>query len=403
MRLFLPGATLALLFALTPSPVSAQERKPDETISIPGTAFTFEMVYVPGGRAKLGSPENEPGRKPDEAAVHEVELRPFWMSRNEVTWEAFVKFFENRKAVKVDGITRPSAPYEPPNGAMGTGTHPAVGMRWHGALQYCEWLSKLTGQRFRLPTEAEWEFAARAGSAAAGPAAPDEACWTQANGNGRTHPVGTKKPNAFGLCDLMGNVWEYALEPHTPPEFGPVIRGGGWHTPVAELRFAARQTIKPEWVERDPNRPRSMWWLTDGPFIGFRIVRFVDPAGKKDQEAYFGKIEIVSLKPGDSPKGNVRVVGQVKNGGDRALDELELTLFHVDGSGKPVYEDNKSRPTFTKAYPVLLNSDKPGPHREPLKPGETRTFEIEVPQPLDTEVEIDKVGAKVSALQFSRP
>ena len=76
------------------------------------------MVYIPGGRAKIGSPENEPGRKPDEAPVHEVDLRPFWMSKNEVTWEAFVKYFENRKAVKVDGVTRPSPPYEPPHGSM---------------------------------------------------------------------------------------------------------------------------------------------------------------------------------------------------------------------------------------------------------------------------------------------
>src|SRR6185436_13747076 len=115
---------------------AAQESRPNETIAIPGTDLQFEMVYVPGGKAKLGSPADEPGRKPDEMPVHEVELRAFWMSKTEVTWECFVKYFENRKLVKVDGVTRPSPPYEPPHGTMGTGTNPAVGMRWHGAMGY---------------------------------------------------------------------------------------------------------------------------------------------------------------------------------------------------------------------------------------------------------------------------
>ena len=119
------GGLLGLMLV---SALQAQDQKPNETISIPGTDLKFEMVYVPGGKAKIG------GDKPDEIASHEVELKPFWMSKNEVTWEAFVKYFENRKATKVDGITRPSPPYEPPHGTMGVGTHPAVGMRWHGAI-----------------------------------------------------------------------------------------------------------------------------------------------------------------------------------------------------------------------------------------------------------------------------
>jgi formylglycine-generating enzyme required for sulfatase activity len=369
---------------------AAQDSKANETISIPGTDLKFEMVYVPGGKARSGEPATE------------VELRPFWMSKTEVTWECFVKYFENRKLVKVDGVTRPSPPYEPPHGTMGTGAHPAVGMRWHGAMGYCEWVSTLTGQRFRLPTDAEWEFAARAGSTAAGPEKADEVAWIKENAGAKTHLTGTKKPNAFGLCDLMGNVWEYSLEFYSGPEYRPVLRGGAWSTPAADLKFAARQEIKPEWFERDPNRPRSMWWLTDGPFIGFRLVRFADAAGKKDQDAYAGKLEVSELKAAEGTKGNARVTGKLKNGGDRALDEVELTVFYTEDDGKPVYEDGKARPSFSKVWPVLVNSDKAGEQRAPLKPGETRAFALEVPQPFETESELTKVGAKVSALQFSK-
>ncbi|MBV8879446.1 MAG: formylglycine-generating enzyme family protein [Planctomycetaceae bacterium] len=387
--------TLALLLSLF-----VQEPK-TETVTIPGTDLKFEMVYVPGGKAKLGSPADEAGRKADEMPIHEIELRPFWMSRTEVTWEAFVKYFENRKAAKVDGVTRPSPPYEPPHGKMGVGTHPAVSMRWHGAMGFCEWTSTLTGQRFRLPTEAEFEYAARAGSGAAGPANPAETCWFKGNAENKTHLTGTLKPNAFGLHDLMGNVWEYALEYHDGPDYDPVLRGGGWPSAAGELRFAARQQILPEWYERDPNRPRSMWWLTDGTFVGFRLVRFAD-APRKDQEAYAAKVELSGLKASEGTKGNSRVTGTLKNAGDRALDEVELTVYFTDDDGKPVYEDNKFRPTFSKVWPVLVNSDRPGEHAKALKPGESRGFQVDVPQAFDIDAEPTKVGAKVAAVQFSK-
>ena len=200
----------------------------------------------------------------------------------------------------------------------------------------------------------------------------------------------------------MGNVWEYSLEFHTPPEYRPLLRGGAWNTPAAELLFATRLEINPAWYERDPNRPRSMWWLTDGPFIGFRLVRFAEPAAKKDQEAYAAKIEVSGFKIGEVVKGNARVTGQLKNAGDRAIDEVELTVFYVDEDGKPMFEDGKARPTYNKVWPVLVNSEKPGVHAAPLKPGETRLFEVEIPQPFEVETEPTKVGAKVSALQFSK-
>ena len=380
--------------------LSAQEPK-TETISIPGTDLKVEMVYVPGGKATLGSPAGEAGRKPDEMPVHEVELRSFWMSRTEVTWEAFVKYFENRKAAKVDGVTRPSPPYEPPHGKMGVGTHPAVSMRWHGAMGFCEWASALTGRRFRLPTEAEFEYAARAGSTAAGPANPDETAWYAANAEKKTHPTGTRKPNAFGLQDLMGNVWEYALEPASGATYAPVLRGGGWNTPAADLRFAARQQILPEWYERDPNRPRSMWWLTDGTFVGFRLVCSADQP-KKDQDEAAAKLEIGPLKAVEAPGGNARVTGTLRNAGTKPLDEVELTVYYLDDDGKPYLEDNKFRPTFSKTWPVLVNTDHPGPQGRVLGPGDSRAIELDLPQPFDFDAEPTKVAAKVSAVRVSK-
>lgn len=388
--------TLALICSL-----ALQEPK-TETVAIPGTDLKVEMVYVPGGKAKLGSPADEAGRKPDELPVHEIELRPYWMSRTEITWEAFVKYFENRKAVKVDGVTRPSPPYEPPHGKMGVGLHPAVSMRWHGAMGFCDWMSTLTGQRFRLPTEAEFEYAARAGSSAAGPAKPGETCWFKGNSESKNHLTGTLKSNAFGFQDLMGNVSEYALEFHDGPDYDPVLRGGSWISAEGDLRYAARLQIKPEWYERDPNRPRSLWWLTDGTFVGFRVVRFAE-APKKDQDAYAPKVEIGGLKATEGTKGNSRVTGTLKNAGDRSLDEVELTVYFTDDDGKPVYEDNKFRPTWSKTWPVLVNSDRPGGQSKALKPGESRTFQLDVPQAFDVDAELTKIGGKVSALQFSKP
>ncbi len=373
----------ALLLLLPP-----QEKS--ETVAIPDTPFTFEMVPVPGGKFRSGNP----GRQ--------IAVKPFWISRHEVTWEAFEKYFSNRKAVKVDGITRPSEPYEPPNGAQGVGKHPAVSMRWHGAMAYCEWLSRVTGQRFRLPTEAEWEHAARAGKAAEKPEGAADLAWCKENANEKTHVGGGRKPNAFGLHDMLGNVWEYCLEPFQPPGFGPALRGGAWNTPAADLSFGHRQAVHPDWYERDPNRPRSMWWLTDGTFVGFRVARFADPAARAQQEAYAAKVKVEGLKILKAAGGSARVAGTVKNEGDQSLDEVELTLYFLDPEGKPLLEDRKVRPTFTKAYPVLANGWHDGAARKPLGPGDSRAFETDIPEPFDYDVDLKTVGADVAALQFSK-
>lgn len=356
-----------------------------EKIPIPETKFEIEVVPVPGGR--LGK----------------VELTPFWMARTEVTIEAFLAYYENRELTKADGITRPSPPYEPPNGKMGVGKHAAVGMRYHGAIGFCAWLSAKTGHEFRLPTEAEWEHAARAGSKREQPESPGDFAWFADNSGQKTHIGGERKPNASGLYDMLGNVWEYCLEPYVPGEFNPVLRGGAWNTKKEGLRYSHRQAVLPAWYSRDPNRPRSMWWLTDARFVGFRVVRVGSAADQAAQRAYRGKVKVADLKLGKRRPGFIPISGLVTNAGDRSLAEVELTVYFLDFEGKPLLEDEKARATFNVAYPVMTHSWHAGPHAAPLKPGDSRAFTILVPEPWDVLEDPEKAGAAVTGVRFSSP
>ena len=167
--------------------------------------------------------------------------------------------------------------------------------RW-AALQYARWLSLSTGRLYRLPTEAEWEYACRAGGTGAGPdpgnpAALERHAWLEANSDGSYHPVGETPPNGFGLHDLRGNVAEWILEDHRPEPYavtpdanraGPeirvrprsrgLVRGGSFRDPPEALRCDARQPESAAWKRRDPQIPRSAWWNTDSPHVGFRLV-----------------------------------------------------------------------------------------------------------------------------------
>jgi formylglycine-generating enzyme required for sulfatase activity len=232
----MPGRALPFAVALgllAGLPALAQEK---ETVAIPDSTVKFDLVHLKGGKAKIGSPESEPTRGKDEPQ-REVDLKPFWIGAREVTWDEYSLYYEGRKAAKLDGVTRPSQPdvidpKEPfPNGEAQGGTHPAISVGWFGAVGYCEWLTRKTGQKFRLPTEAEWEVAARAGSPDAAPKPADDYAWFEGNSGKNSHEVGQKKPNAFGLYDILGNAWENCLEPYAPPAQGPAVRGGGWNTP----------------------------------------------------------------------------------------------------------------------------------------------------------------------------
>jgi formylglycine-generating enzyme required for sulfatase activity len=169
-------------------------------------------------------------------------------------------------------------------------------------MEYCRWLSKMTGKAYRLPTEAEWEWAARAGTTTTyffgdDPAKLGEYAWIESNSEDHPKKVGLKKPNPWGLYDIYGNVSEWCLDHYdaklygtfsldkpalqpvnlpVPERFPDVARGGAWSDQAAACRSAARRGSDNSWIKRDPQRPQSIWWLTDADFVGFRIVRAVD-------------------------------------------------------------------------------------------------------------------------------
>ncbi|HEX9793897.1 MAG TPA: formylglycine-generating enzyme family protein [Planctomycetota bacterium] len=283
--------------------------------AVPGTKVAFEMVAIPGGRFLLGSPEDEDERKLDEGPQIEVEISPFWMGRHEVTWNEYQLFMfkldqELRRKNEAeptqqddwaDAVSRPTPPYVPMDFGMGIEGYPATGMTQFAARQYTKWLSMKTGRFYRLPTEAEWEYACRAGTTTAysfgdDPDAIDDYAWYFDNADDKYQKVGTKKPNPWGLHDMHGNVAEWVLDGldkdfygqlaagardpvRWPVELYPrVVRGGSWDEDAESLRSAARRGSKSNWKVQDPQLPKSIWYHTNASFVGLRVVRpLVEP------------------------------------------------------------------------------------------------------------------------------
>ncbi len=286
------------------------EMKPYTDV-ISGTQVSFKMTPIPGGKFMMGSPAGEADRKEDEGPQHEVTVEPFWMGVHEVTWDEYeIWSFEldikkhritgkgpNTLDKVADVLTRPTAPYTDMTFGMGKEGYPAICMTQLAAKKYCEWLTAKTGRFYRLPTEAEWEYACRAGTTTAysfgdDPAKLGDYAWYYDNALDKYQPVGKKKPNPWGLYDMHGNVSEWVLDGYEPDAYQQfagkvsanpfvhpgkvyprVVRGGSWDDDPDRLRSAARIASSSEWKLRDPQLPQSIWYHTDATFVGFRVIR----------------------------------------------------------------------------------------------------------------------------------
>lgn len=293
------------------------------TEMIPGTSVSFEMVAIPEGSFNMGSKDDEPLRDEDEGPVRKVTLSKFWIAKTEVTWDEYLAFFRATSSQgrtegqivskkKTDAISGATPPWGAPDQGWGKGKRPAITMSWHAASVYCRWLSKVTGKKYRLPTEAEWEYACRGGTETpyffdGNPKdftsegflkkffGPDTALISsrviyKENSSSKTHEPSAVTANRFGLLNMSGNVAEFCLDFYSPdaykadtlslvnplgPEGGQehVIRGGSFKSDARDVRSAARDFTKTKaWLVTDPQIPKSIWWYSDCIDVGFRVV-----------------------------------------------------------------------------------------------------------------------------------
>jgi len=304
----------AILFIRLQAQTSANNEFKKYEQSIPESSVKFTMVPVPAGSFIIGSAAKDNMKEEDETPQHKVEVSAFWMGAYEVTFDEYNIFFNDpslSQNIVTDAVTRPSSPYIDMTLGMGKdGGFPANSMQQYGALMYCKWLYKKTGIFYRLPTEAEWEYACRAGSNTIysfgnDASKLDEYAWYSKNSDNRYHKVGLKKPNAWGLYDMMGNVGEWVLDQYQPDYYltfkadstDPIrapdarhprtVKGGAYNDDAKDLRPANRRMSDAVWNRRDPQIPRSRWWNADAPFVGFRIVRPLQQPTPEEAETFF--------------------------------------------------------------------------------------------------------------------
>lgn len=259
---------------------------------VPGVDHPYMMVPVPGGTFEMGS------SKHSDTQLHEVSVDDFWMSAHEVSWDQYevfvygdvskgLKSAAELRALGVDGVSGATSPYVEMSFGMGKDGFPAVNVTQYAALMYCKWLTARTGIFYRLPTEAEWEYACKAGKTEA--ANLDEVAVHANNNDGKYGKVGMRKPNTLGIYDMLGNVSEWTMDQYdatfypTSPTANPwnkptelyprTTRGGSWKDAPEDCTCSERKPSNPNWKRRDPQFPKSLWWHTNAPFVGFRIIR----------------------------------------------------------------------------------------------------------------------------------
>lgn len=233
--------------------------------TLPGAAVKVQMAAIPAGALTIG------GKR--------VGIKAFWIASTETPWEAYDAFTSSGPASPAydqtqfapDAIARPSKSYILPDLGWGHHGFPAINISFLSATMYCRWLASVTGKKYRLPTEAEWEYACRAGAPVAVKLTKAQAAamaWYDDNTDGKTQVVAKKQPNAWKLYDMIGNVGEWA----TDAELKPVLCGPTFKEKLPELTSTVRKRWAPAWQATDPQLPKSRWWLSDGFFVGFRAV-----------------------------------------------------------------------------------------------------------------------------------
>lgn len=309
--------------------------------AIPGSEEEIEMVLVPGGTFPMGPFEN--------GAVQEVKVDSFWIGKYEITWNEY-NLFRNEvledirtqvykelygvdieadavssptlteealsllrdNDVPADIISLPSPPYADMTAGMGTDGFPAVSMTHYAAFMFTKWLTVKTGDFYRLPTEAEWEYACRAATSdeyepITNTAELDQFAWHRENSDRQYHKPGEKAPNELEIYDMLGNVMEWTFDQYyedyasqlenesadnpffKPTELYPrAVRGSSWMDPATSASCLQRRGSNPNWKRRDPQLPKSLWWHTNAPFVGIRVVRPVnEPQSVDEMEEYW--------------------------------------------------------------------------------------------------------------------
>lgn len=308
-----------LLFVLVPTMIVhvaiGQDIKSFSTYTqnIPGSNLSFKMMPIPAGKFKIGANGNTKNKNEDEEPSKEIELSAFWMGAYEVTrdeLDVFLKDEATSQNVNVDAITRPSPQYVDLTWGMGKeGGFPANSMSQRTALMYCKWLYEKTKVFYRLPTEAEWEYACKAGTNTTYFFGNDanklsDYAWYEKNSNNKYQKVGQKLANPWGLYDMLGNMLEWTLDHYIPnayanytvldpkPTFNAIkypksLRGGSYMDIAADVRSSKRFHSDPVWNKRDPQIPKSKWWLTEAKNVGFRLLRPIKTPSEEEVNQFF--------------------------------------------------------------------------------------------------------------------
>jgi formylglycine-generating enzyme required for sulfatase activity len=265
---------------------------PTYSLAIPGTTATYDFVRIPAGKVRVppkSAAESDsrsggifsgwfrtPPKKSAEPDVI-VSVPSIWMGKTEVTWDCFdvwaFSLDADRKErwQRVEAKSRPTPPYGSPDRGFGHEEHPAIGVHQEAIQLYCLWLSAKSGKKVRLPTEAEWVYACRAGADADVSDAKvlKEIAWYRDNADKMTAKVAKLRPNAFGLYDMLGNAAEF-VQPLADGKW--FVKGGSFRDKESALNSVSRNYYDPDWQARDPADPPSTWWLSDADFVGFRLV-----------------------------------------------------------------------------------------------------------------------------------